>query len=497
MSSNMSLPVGKSSLRVLFVNALLGGDFSSLDIGITVLATWVERKTRHSAAIADLTFHSRHWQRHLHHEIERKRPDVIAISCNTMYMQYVRRVVAEICKEHQIPIVLGGHHATIAPDEVFRIPGVHAVVIGDGEEPLTEYLDRLATGRPFEGVAGLWAREADGTESRNDGGGFLRDIDQLPWLDWDLWDDLDRYFYFLGMMYAQGSRGCPYRCTFCDAQGYKEALGKGGKYFRLRDPKAFVRELEHYWEKYRHRGLRLFQVFDPVFTMDDAWVEAFCEAYRASGLHEQIRYSVFSRIDHLSEDKVRNLARSGCALLRVGVEAGDDHIRANVYRKKIDTDTIRRIVRIAKEGGIDFTAFYILGGPQETRGTFRKTIELAWELDAARSAFFVYKPFTHVGRAQLREGGGGVDEARWSKADNISFGGTTYGRDWGPRTLETYQFVAYGLTFGRRWVRTVRRRGPRYVTDLASYLSRGVWHGLDLRYLGMYFHIYEGDNIDR
>lgn len=490
-------PAPAEGLRILFVNGLLGGDFSSLDIGVTVLASWVNQKTRHSAAIADLTFHSRHWERHLHETIARRRPDVIALSCNTMYMKYVRRIVAEIRRRHGQPILLGGHHATIYPDEVFAIPGVDAVIVGDGELPLTQYLDRLAAGESLEGVPGLWARDG-GRVIRNPGGAFLQDIDQLPYLDWDLWEDLDRYLYFLGMLYVQGSRGCPYRCTFCDAQGYAQALRGTGRYFRLRDPEAFADELERYYGLYHHRGARLFQVFDPVFTMDDDWVERFCAAYRRRGLHERIRWSVFSRVDHLSEEKVQLLARSGCALLRVGIESGDDHIRMDVYKKRIDTDTIRRIFAAAKRNGLDFTAFYILGGPQETHATFWKTVRLAWELDAARSAFFVYKPFTAEGRAQIAESGGAVDEARYAEADNITWGGTTSGKGWGPRALEAWQVGAYGLTFGRRWLRTLRRRGlAGYAVPFARYMARGLWLGLDWRYLGIYFHIYEGDNVDR
>ncbi len=493
-------PVKGSGLRVLFVNGLLGGDFSALDIGVTVLASWLNQKTRHRAAIADLVFHSRHWQRHLHREIERKRPDVIALSCNTMYMKYVRRIVAEVRRRHTLPIVLGGHHASIEPAEVFALPGVDAVVIGDGELPLQGYLDRLSEGGNFEGVPGLWVRERGplGREVRNEGGAFLEDIDQLPYLEWDLWDDLDRYFYFLGMIYAQGSRGCPYRCTFCDAQGYARALRGTGSYFRLRDPEAFVAELEHYYHRYHHRGARLFQLFDPVFTMDDDWLTRFSAEYRRRGLHERMRYSAFSRIDHLSEEKVALLARSGCALLRVGIEAGDDHIRMEVYKKKIGSATIRRIFAAAKRQGLDFTAFFIFGGPQETHTSFFKTTRLAWELDAARSGFFVYKPFTAEGRAQIEAAGGGIDSVRYAAADNIAWGGATSGKGWGPRSLEAWQLAAYGLTFGCRWVRMIRRRGlPAYTTALARYMARGLRLGLDWRYMAMYFHIYEGDNVDQ
>lgn len=487
----------RQGLRVLFVNGVLEGDFSALDIGVSVLASFLNQTSRHRAAICDLTFHSRDWQRHLRREIDRKQPDVIALSCNTMYMKYVRRIVAEARRISPVPILLGGHHATVSPEDAFAIPEVSAVIRGDGEDALVAYLDRLQDHAGFEGIPGLWVRVPGGGEVRNEGVGYTADLDRLPWLDWDLWEELDRYLYFFGMLYVQGSRGCPYQCTFCDAQGYAGALKQAGRYFRLRSPEGFAAELAHYHERYAHRGLRMFQVFDPVFTMDDRWLEAFCAEYRRLGLADQIRFSAFSRIDHLSEDKIRLLARSGCGLLRVGIESGDDRIRMEVFKKRIDSERIRRINRLAQENGIHFTAFYILGGPEETRRTFRQTIRLAWELDAARSAFFVYKPFTQEGRAQFQGTGGGVDEQRYEAANNITWGGTTFGSDWGPRTVEAYQFAAYALTFGRRWLRMIARRRTGYLTALLPYMTRGVAAGLDWRYLMMYFHIYEGDNIDR
>jgi hypothetical protein len=83
-------------MHIQFINALLGGDFSAMDIAITHLATCVNKQTLHKASILDLTFHTHHWQRHLRYGIEKYRPDVIGISTNTMYMQFVKPVIREI-----------------------------------------------------------------------------------------------------------------------------------------------------------------------------------------------------------------------------------------------------------------------------------------------------------------------------------------------------------------------------------------------------------------
>ena len=102
-------------MRVSFINSLLGGDFSALDIAITALATYVNERSHHQASIIDLTFHRRNWKEALKKGIEKNKPDVIAISSNTMYMKYVTTIMKEIKLKYNLPIILGGHHASIYP----------------------------------------------------------------------------------------------------------------------------------------------------------------------------------------------------------------------------------------------------------------------------------------------------------------------------------------------------------------------------------------------
>lgn len=481
-------------MHLTFINSLLGGDFSALDISITALATYLNERTRHSASIIDLTFHRRHWKETLREGIEKNQPDMVAISCNTMYMQYVKTIMKEVKTQYNLPIILGGHHASIYPEETFNIEGCDALCIGDGEEPLTRFLDSCSEKKDARGISGIWTRN-NGTLIKSKGGWFRRNIDDLPIPNWDLWADLDKYFYHLGMLYMIGSRGCPYKCTYCDAHGIAKAVG--GNYFRMRDPVKYAHEIAYQWRKYKNRNLRLAQLFDPVFTMKDDWVEAFCDEYRAQGIEKEFRYSVFSRLDHLDEKKIKLLAKSGCAILRVGVEAGDPYIRNDVYKKNVSDEQIRKMFKLAKSHGIRFTAFYILGGPCETPKTLQKTIDLAYELDGERSAFFIYKPFTREGVKQLMEYGGWIDQDRWAKADNITFDAVVYTKELTPKQVEWYQKKAYFWTFGRRLLRMIIRQGPKYFIRLFIYMYKGLKDGLNFSYLLTYYHIYGYDNVDK
>lgn len=481
-------------MHISFINSLLGGDFSALDIAITSLATYINERTDHTASIIDLAFHRRRWKKTLKRGMEKNKPDIIGISTNTMYMKYVKTIMNEVKTSYGLPIILGGHHASIYPEDTLQIKGCDFVCIGDGEDAVEQTLNFLQNKKTPEGVPGVWFKDGDKI-LKNPGGHFRENLDDLPIPDWDLWEDLDKYFYYLGMLYLIGSRGCPYHCTYCDAHGIAKAVG--GKYFRLKDPSLYAKELYVNWNKYKHRNLRLAQLFDPVFTLDDDWVQAFCEAYKSYGIEKEFRYSVFSRVDNLNEKKIKALASSGCALLRVGVEAGDPYIRNEIYHKYISNDKVREIFKLAKSEGIGFTAFYMLGGPAETKQTCEATIKLAVELDAERSAFFIFKPFTEEAAQQLVKYGGWINTKLWEKADNITFDAVVHTKDLAPWQTNLLQKKAYFLTFGRRLLRMIRRQKSRYFTHLVTYMFKGFIDGLDFSYLAVYYHIYAYDNVDK
>ncbi len=483
-------------MHIQFINALLGGDFSAMDIALTQLATCVNERSSHTASILDMTFHTKHWKKHLQYGIEKYKPDIIGLSTNTMYMQYVKPIIKEVKERYGLHVILGGHHASIYPVETINLPEADAVFLGDSEFSLISYLDKYSKGEPVTGISGVWVKE-NGKIIKNGCGQFIQNIDQFPMPDWDLWEDLDKYLYHLGMLYIIGSRGCPYKCTYCDAHGIADAVE--GKYFRLRDPVQYAQEIANQWHKYKNRKYppRLAQLFDPVLTINEDWLEAFCKEYKKQGIEKDFRFSAFSRIDNLNENKIRMLSEGGCALLRVGLEAGNDYIRNDIYKKRISTAEIRKHFKLCKEGGIGFTAFYILGGPGESRQTLNETLDLAIELDAERSAFFIYKPLTKEAFNQLDELGCQVVHDKWAAADNITFNAVVKLKDMSPKQIEFFQIKAYFLTFGRRLLRMLKKQKLKYFIRLIVYMSRGIWRGLNFMYLITYYHIYAYDNVDK
>jgi len=481
-------------MKILFVNALLNGDFTSIDIGITQLATYINKKTQHSANIADLVFHRKNWKRHLKKCITKYKPDIIGMSSNTLYMNFVRIISEEIRKKFNLPIILGGHHTSLNPLETLNIPGVNAICIGDGLICLPKFLDNYEKGRSVKGIKGIWAKESNRI-IKNDKGRFFENIDSLPALDWNLWSDLKKYLHYIGLIYSIGNLGCIYRCTYCDA--YPLSKCSKGNYYRIRNPAMYANEILFQWDKYRSKGMRMAWLYDSIPTINQKWLKKFCDEYKTSGKVDEYKYSMYSRIDNLNKEKIIMLAKSGCTVLRFGVEAGNDFIRNDIYKKNISKAKIKQVFKLCKEYGISTTAFYLVGGPGETRDTINETINFSRQLDANISMFFTFKPFTQKSKNCIYKFGGKIYKKRWRDATHLGYDAVIGLKDVSPKQIENMLNKGYSFAFNRRRLKLLSENPIKYNTRLVKYMLRGLKDGLDLKYLWIYFHLYGYDYVTK
>ncbi len=480
-------------MKVSFINPNLSGDVSILDMGVTTLATYLNERTDHQAEIIDFTFRRHTWRDVLRAKIEAFRPDVIGITATSLYLGYIRRIARAVKREFGLPIVLGGYHPSLCPEECIAEPWCDALCIGDGEYAFTELLDAWRDGASVEGVAGVWAK-VDGQVIQNPPRPLVQNLDDLPIQNYDLWDDLDKYLYYMELLYFIGTRGCPFNCTYCSSLPMKEAIP--GRHYRPRDPRAFAQEIRVQWEKYGSRGMRIAHTFDPVFTFSRKWLEAFADEYIRCGMASRLPYSCFTRADTIDEDKVRMLKDSNCKVIRLGVEAGCERIRNDIYKKNISNEQIRRAVSLCKEAGLTITAYNMLGGPTETRATLMETFRLNQELDVHRPVFFIYRPLPKTkSREQLERGAGAIDADRFNQIDSLHFRGCVRTGDLSPNDVERFQARCFLYFISRRVFRLIRQQKHRFFINLVRYMWRAYRDGVEFQYAVAYFLICCRDNL--
>jgi radical SAM superfamily enzyme YgiQ (UPF0313 family) len=191
------------------------------------------------------------------------------------------------------------------------------------------------------------------------------------------------------------SRGCPGRCTYCNAH----VLSQGRCWFR--SARSVVDELEALLQQ----GFQEIHVWDDNFTTWKRRVFEIRDEIARRGIRVPIALPGGIRADCADRDVLAALKDMGVYGLAVGVESGDQAVLDRA-RKGITLDQVRRTFQWARELGLETWAFFMFGLVGDTSATLRKTIDFALELDPDVAKFHILKPYpgTVVYR-ELRERG--------------------------------------------------------------------------------------------
>ncbi len=301
----------------------------------------------HDVRLLDLRLHKNELESCLHTYT----PDVVAL---TGYSMHVIRVlsIAEIARNllPKCMIVVGGHHATLMPEDFFS-PSVDFVVVGEGVSPFRKLLRRLTNyPEPVTAITGLWSRSnAASQQLLLEAPQETVDLETLPAPLRNLAPE-DRQFYFVDWMkpiaLLRTSVGCPYRCTFCSL-------------WRIMDGAYHIRAADRIVEELR--GI----AEHSVFLVDD---EPFVNRYRmdllASSIREagiQKRYFAYCRIDTLvrHEETIRAWRTIGLERLFIGIEAVSDDLLQD-YNKRLTLSQIEVGLKLARDIGISVFAGFVV-----------------------------------------------------------------------------------------------------------------------------------------
>ncbi|MCX5703114.1 MAG: radical SAM protein, partial [Candidatus Omnitrophica bacterium] len=329
------------------------------------------------------------------------------------------------------------YHTTINPESAIQEEGVDAIVHGEGEYIVADYLDALSQGARLDGITGLWYKK-DGKIFRNSKRPWIENIDDLPIPNYDLWEDIDKYFYFVGQLWLMGTRGCPFKCTNCSEEPMSKALP--GRRFRVREARGYVEEIKYQWSKYKDRGFRMAHPFDAVFTANEKWVKEFCDEYKNQGLADKLPFSVFTHGATSQEEKIRLLAEAGCREVRIGIESGNERVRNEVYGKHATNEQIRDAFRSFRKYNIIVIAYNMLGGPTETRDILWETYNFNKELEPNKPIFFIFRPLpgTEI-ISQMQNLGEEIDIAAMShEIDTLHWGAALKSKDRSERYVELF-----------------------------------------------------------
>ncbi len=140
-------------------------------------------------------------------------PDIVGFSIVTNQYQYAADIARSLRERTNVPMVAGGVHVTMAPEEVLSDGAFDYACVGEGEHALAELVERIADGQPTDDIPNIWARK-NGELVRNPVRPFVS-VTELPPKNYDVFDFQHMTDAKDGWVGVMASRGCPFRCTYC------------------------------------------------------------------------------------------------------------------------------------------------------------------------------------------------------------------------------------------------------------------------------------------
>ncbi len=359
-------------------------------LGLGMLAA-VAREQDREVRVFDMSFRRRPFQE-LAAELSEYQPDTIGISIMTPQLAdaakaagIARRVLPDAL------LLAGGPHASVLPQDTLERTGVDLVYSGEAE---IAWRRLLQDEDPME-IPGF-TMMTDGVPTTVPGMLLTQDLDILPFPDrsvFDMetyfgsWYSMDRVDPSLRGTSIMATRGCPFKCTFCQPT-LSEIFGSR---IRKRSPGSLVEELELLVKEY---GINAFMFEDSTFILDKVWVHDICDAMLQAGLN--LRWCCNVRADLLEEDLLDHMKRAGLSKINMGVESASQRVLDEIYEKGITVEGVRRALRMAKERNLIVQGYFMLGAPGETREEMKETIRFASREPFDDALFDITTPFPHT-----------------------------------------------------------------------------------------------------
>jgi len=296
-----------------------------------------------------------------------------------------------------IPIIIGGVHATLSPQQAFKdFPKAYAIVREPGEYPTINILEGKQTNVP-----GVYFKE-DNNSNRQDYA-YPYPINQIPPINYAIW--VPNPLTERKIETPQGKKtvikeislfesyGCPFECTYCSTP-VLIGRGQGRKTYSKPSTEKIMQDVK----------LALKTDANAIHFLDDMFFispQDFIEFYEAlSTLNlSEFYWRGMTRapiIERFTDDQLKLLPQSGAWRISIGVESGDEEILKRI-KKHIHLDQVRRTVFRLRQAGIpQVKAFFIMGFPDESleqiENTRRFIMELK-ELGLTEISLFQFKPY--------------------------------------------------------------------------------------------------------
>jgi radical SAM superfamily enzyme YgiQ (UPF0313 family) len=318
------------------------------------------------------------------------KPDVVGISSLfTPYYREALEVAARVKRTGDVPVVMGGAHASAEPESLLSSPGVDYVIRGEGEKPLVELLRHLCGDAPIERVPNLVFKQNGRARSNPMNGNYP--IDELPIPD--LSDSSPGRYALAGkpMAFIITSRSCPHKCSFCSVHT------TFGRDYRRRALESVLAEINLRYQQ----GYRVIDFEDDNLTYYMKTFKELCRRLAERFPGREMEFVAMNGISYLSlDDELLELMfAAGFSRLNLALVSSDKTVRETTKRPHT-LEAYLKVVSKAHALGFKIVSYQILGLPNESLGSMIQTLAFNARLPVLLGA----SPFYRTPNAPIARG---------------------------------------------------------------------------------------------
>ncbi len=312
-------------------------------------------------------------------------PDIVYINTSTPTIDddvYAARCIKEQ-SAHPAKTVLFGIHPSCQYADLLSSTSIDCCIIGEPEFAACDLVEALFDGHKLYSTPGIAfmndKKQLVVTSHREP----IKRLDDLPIPDWSF-VNTENYRLPLNnekFVLVNTNRGCPYRCTFCNAYIYY------GRTPRQRSVVHIMQELHNNVTRF---GIKNFMFWAEEFILDKKFVRDLCHAIIGSGL--QIKWVCNSRVDAVDAETLLAVKHAGCWNIAFGIESGNQNI-LNSINKQTSIEQISQAVTLAKRAGLQVTGHVIIGFPDDTDQTIATTASFINSLDLDFVQYYCAMPY--------------------------------------------------------------------------------------------------------
>jgi radical SAM superfamily enzyme YgiQ (UPF0313 family) len=333
--------------------------------------------------------------------------DLVGLTAQTPVAPRAYQIAAEF-KKRGVPVVVGGVHASMLPEEALQ--HVDAVVVGEAEEVWPGLIEDLKKGQ---------------LKRIYQGNGFI-DPSKLPVPRREL---LNEKFYF-PLKLLETTRGCPHHCDFCGVSRFF------GFRYRSRPIREIDRELKTLFPERSVMNPLLKKILS-LFSKDLSYFlkrrllyiidsniagdKRFCLDLVSLLKNYDLLWWGHAPVSVAFDQKLlEGFSESGCIALNIGFESFSIKNLQTMGKGFNQPSGYAEAVRRIRDQGIGIMGTFIVGLDDDDPGVFQRIIDFCIEERLDWALTFIMAPYPGTESYIRLEKEGRIFSKEWEKYDSLN-----------------------------------------------------------------------------